>query len=381
MSKGKPRTKSFKLEITGDESVKERIRSKLILVKDALTKRLKKPSNYAESLDTVLEAWLRTEGINSHGDMDCSHEQGPSAGPFNQTTQPDGPSTVVQSHFVAKKNTDQSIFLTCKDSLIKLVSVVQGHRKCCTQPLLLKKMTFSGHVAVIHLKCSRASGGSHSYSWASSPQLPTGAYLANERILHGLAFSGMRPSHYNRFVKGAAIGSIHKQKRRDFMKSYSAFVQEEYEESIEDALLEEQASNVLLVPEEEIKNTIDIKTDARHGHRRNAKDTSVVALGENTKKVLLHVHVTKEDDKVTQRHEVIGTKRTYDYLDSKELDVGVHVSDMNMGVRGFTKKEQPEVKHEEWHGEKGLKINLLSVSWGTKTTTWQNLACRTIGQG
>jgi hypothetical protein len=41
---------------------------------------------------------------------------------------------------------------------------------------------------------------------------------------------------------------------------------------------------------------IDIMTDARHGWRKNAKDTSVVAIGEKTHKVLKCEHVTKTDD-------------------------------------------------------------------------------------
>jgi hypothetical protein len=44
-------------------------------------------------------------------------------------------------------------------------------------------------------------------------------------------------------------------------------------------------------------------TDARHGWHNKAKDTSVVAIGEKTHKVLKCEHVTKTDDLVTQRHE------------------------------------------------------------------------------
>jgi diacylglycerol kinase len=47
-------------------------------------------------------------------------------------------------------------------------------------------------------------------------------------------------------------------------------------------LLEEVASY-------EDLETIDIMTDARHGWRKNAKDTSVVAIGEKTHKVLCKV--------------------------------------------------------------------------------------------
>jgi 5'(3')-deoxyribonucleotidase len=42
---------------------------------------------------------------------------------------------------------------------------------------------------------------------------------------------------------------------------------------------------------------INIMTDARHGWRKNSKDTSVVALGEQTHKVMDCVHITKSQDK------------------------------------------------------------------------------------
>ena len=54
---------------------------------------------------------------------------------------------------------------------------------------------------------------------------------------------------------------------------------------------------------------IDIMTDARHRWRRNAKDSTVVALDDRTHKVLRCEHVTKSDDPVSQRHEVVGTER------------------------------------------------------------------------
>ena len=61
-------------------------------------------------------------------------------------------------------------------------------------------------------------------------------------------------------------------------------------------------------------DAIDIMTDARHGWRKNATDSSVVAIGENTHKVLQCVHITKIDGIVTQRHETKGTEKIYQYF-------------------------------------------------------------------
>jgi hypothetical protein len=72
----------------------------------------------------------------------------------------------------------------------------------------------------------------------------------------------------------------------------------------------EQAHREELGMSEESDGAIAILTDARHGCRRNAKDTNVVCIGNATHKVLWEEHVTKDDDMCTQQHELIGTSET-----------------------------------------------------------------------
>lgn len=83
-----------------------------------------------------------------------------------------------------------------------------------------------------------------------------------------------------------------------------------YKDSTQDALYAEIGTC------EELDG-INIVTDARHGWRKNAMDTSVVAIGENSHKVIDCVHVTKAQDPVSQRHEKFGTVKIYDHLRNK----------------------------------------------------------------
>ena len=147
--------------------------------------------------------------------------------------------------------------------------------------------------------------GSHSFRWSSSPKLPNGSYLVNEKVKHGLIFSGMRPSHYDRFAKGAGIGYINAVTRIKFVGEMKPVIEEEYLDNTDTALLEEiarycpeptvsgQGENRDEISESipcEVDNDdwygIDILTDARHGHRKNAKDidSSIVAIGEKLAK-------------------------------------------------------------------------------------------------
>ncbi|CAC5386239.1 unnamed protein product [Mytilus coruscus] len=110
------------------------------------------------------------------------------------------------------------------------------------------------------------------------------------------------------------------------------FIDEEYNGSIETALMEE-------VGMYEDLTSIDIMTDARHGWRKNAKDTSVVAIGE----------------KMHKRHEKLGTQRIYNYLDDNDVKVGIHSHDRNMSINKFVRDSDVVNQNDSWHEIKAVK--------------------------
>ena len=92
--------------------------------------------------------------------------------------------------------------------------------------------------------------------------------------------------YYTRFATAAGIGCISKERRSNIFGKYKDHAQNECVNSIDNAVNDEISSY------EELDG-INIMTDARHGWRKNSKDTSVVALGEQTHKVMECVHITK----------------------------------------------------------------------------------------
>ena len=64
---------------------------------------------------------------------------------------------------------------------------------------------------------------------------------------------------------------------------------------------------------------ISIMTDAHHGWRKKAKDSSIVAIGEKTHRVIKCEHVTKKDDPVSQRHEKNGNWKNLQPMKSVSL--------------------------------------------------------------
>ena len=146
-----------------------------------------------------------------------------------------------------------------------------------------------------------------------------------------------------------------------------------YNDDSETALLEEMALyDIAEEPENDGEewHGIDIKTDARHGWRKNAKDTSVVCIGDRSHKVLRHEYITKEDDHVTQRHEKIGTERIYDYFDQNEVPIRIHTHDRNMSINKMVKVQHKEDgvlnQNDKWHALKNLKKGLNAISSGPK---------------
>ena len=101
---------------------------------------------------------------------------------------------------------------------------------------------------------------------------------------------------------------------------------------------------------------IDIMTDARHGWRKNAKGSSIVAIGEKSHKVLNCVHITKVDDVVSQRHEKLGTKRLHTYFESKDVSINVHTNDRNMTIIKLMRNQGYIVnQNDSLHGVKIVK--------------------------
>ncbi|CAC5410086.1 unnamed protein product [Mytilus coruscus] len=116
-------------------------------------------------------------------------------------------------------------------------------------------------------------------------------------------------------------------------------------------------------------------SDARHGWRK--KDTSVVAIGEKTHKVLKSEHVTKAHDIVSQCHEKVGIVRIYQYMKDKDVHnvrVGVHCHDRNLSINKNIREETETLnQNDTWHCLKAMKTAMKKISSGpqySKGKTW-----------
>lgn len=334
---------NFKFEMPITEGKKQEIMQNLQNVREVLVSKLGRPVNNTDIMESLLDTWRQSLKTN---DDDFK-----------------SPATYTK---VNKSQVKQDFFVTSLQAVRKLIDVSASHGKYCKGTLEVKKVTKRSHVSSLKLVCTRGNRGKHSYIWSSSPYLPNGKYLVNERINHAFLCSGMLPSHYSRFCNAAGLGVLSVEKRDAFFKMYKPIVQEEYEDSCNTAILEE-------VGLYENLDGIDIITDARHGWRKNAQDTSVVAIGERSHKVLNCAHVTKAEDPVSQRHETIGTRKIYEDFDNRDISVNVHTHDRNMAINKCVREREHGFtcnQNDLWHGIKKALTNISSGPRYKEGKTW-----------
>lgn len=336
---------NFRFEIQGDAEFKKSIQDRMQTVKNVLTAARNKPATNGVIMNELLTFWIENHDDTAMNDRENVF-----------------PPSYVQTK---KKDTDQQIFVAAESSISNLCQLSAAQSKLCNGKLTVLKKTMKGHVISIRFQCNIDK--SHGYLWSSSPYLPNNEYLVNHRVNHGYLCSGMLPSHYARFSDGAGIGCIKKQRRKFFFQNYKEVAEQVYKDSTQDALYAEIGTY------EELDG-INIVTDARHGWRKNAKDTSVVAIGENSHKVIDCVHVTKAQDPVSQRHEKFGTVKIYDHLAEQDVSIKVHSHDRNLSINKFVKDTRETTNQNDlWHAVKSLKKSINNISAGTKKSegwTW-----------
>ena len=103
---------------------------------------------------------------------------------------------------------------------------------------------------------------------------------------------------------------------------------------------------------------ISIITDARHDWRRNAAQSDIVAIGMKSHKVVGMATVRRDDDHVSQRHELIRAKQIYEQFNSKGVNVDGHGHDRNAStcINIYICQEQPLVSNanDTWHAAKRI---------------------------
>ena len=187
-------------------------------------------------------------------------------------------------------------------------------------------------------------------------------------MMHALYTSGLRYSQYERFCDGSMFGKCPEAVFTQTHDMYCDTTEELTKASVTEARQEEE---VLSIQEAEENDTqyegINILTDARHSTQRNARQSDIIALGNKTHRVVGAVTVTKDDDSVSQRHELYGVKKLYEDFEDYSLAINIHGHDRNASVNKYLRTSRPNVENanDTWHAAKGVSKQLKVITHGT----------------
>lgn len=338
------------------EEEKIAIFNKLDAVKLTMAEKISQTSN-AHVLTEVLDFYLKNhgEGLLSMND-DAEVKENP---PVYQ--------------FVDKDKTDEDFFLLSPTSLQNLCDRIHVHseQNDCDGKLMITDIQRFSHVGKFVLTC-----GKHELRWDTSGHVEGGLFLANVRVLHAYLASGLRYVQYDRFCSHANIGVCSDTMQNALYDRHYDVTEHLTQKYCQDAVDEAVGIAVLKAnSDQDVYHGIDIMTDARHAWRKNAAQSDVIALSCDTKKCIQAVVVTREDESISQRHEMFGIKKIYENLTSKNINVRIHSHDRNVSVNKYLREHQTEVSNanDTWHATKGINRELKKVCGGTRSShgkTW-----------
>lgn len=148
------------------------------------------------------------------------------------------------------------------------------------------------------------------HTWESSHGLKDN-YEINYRMIHAYLGSGIRAVQYEKFCEFARIGVTTKHFRKRIIGTYSQAVHNCMTNSISAAM----------DVEFQLSDKLQLVSDARHACRKNSYHTDFVALGYTTNRVIHYEHVTKDEERCSQKHEVRGCQLMYDKFRQRGIKV------------------------------------------------------------
>ena len=78
--------------------------------------------------------------------------------------------------------------------------------------------------------------------------------------------------------------------------------------------------------------------------------------------------ISKQDDPISQRHELIGVKKMNQEFDNKTVSVRIHGHDRNSSINKCLSQGHSHVQNakDTWHATKGIVKVLKSITSGPK---------------
>ena len=91
----------------------------------------------------------------------------------------------------------------------------------------------------------------------------------------------------------------------------------------------------------------------------------MVTIGYLNHRVINHQHITKDDERSSQKHEAVGTERMYADMQRQNVTVLAHAHDRNETISNIIARQVgPTDNLDTWHASKEVKKSMAKVSKG-----------------
>jgi hypothetical protein len=246
-------------------------------------------------------------------------------------------------------------------AVVSLVNIVCQHGQYCQNLLKVTSIEHHGHVVQLKMTCDN----NHHLQWSSSAAMRT-SYTVNYKVMLAYLCSGISSIEYERVSDFADFGKLSEYFRNTTLVTFSAIIELLRRQSVHRGMAEETSAS----PE----GKLTIMTDARHACRKNSFHSDHVALGVRTHKVINIQHINKDDERCSQKHELVGFERMYKDFEENNVNVMNHVHDRNLSVnKRLKQKGTVKNTNDRWHCTRPITSGLRKIGQGAKRNagkTW-----------
>lgn len=162
--------------------------------------------------------------------------------------------------------------------------------------------------------------------------------------------SGITSVQYKRLCELADFRVLTDHFRVQSSLAFSAIIKVLANESVELSLLDKVEVSK---DRNNQSNGITVTNDVRHHCKKNSYHTDHIPLGMTTNKVINMQHITKLQERSTQKHEAIGCESMYTDFKKRHIKVYLHAQDRHFSVnKAISDKGNIQNCNERWHAIK-----------------------------
>ncbi|CAN8004466.1 unnamed protein product [Ixodes hexagonus] len=205
------------------------------------------------------------------------------------------------------------------------------------------RLSFAGSFVKATITCPKQ----HKEAWCSQP-LVEGKAFGNILFCSAILFSGSSPTKVIRLLSLMGVRTLQKTHFFKFQRCYLLPAVQEVWES---------EQNIMVQPSQGQK--LCLAGDGRADSPGHSADFGTYTLMDVSRNRVFHIELVKSTEvSSSNRMEKEGLARAFNSFESKNVEVGMFVTDRHREVNAYLRDNYPDVLHrfDAWHFAKGMRL-------------------------